>query len=143
MIIKELLIKNHLKNSVVILFLKIVLIIFIFDFIFIIYKRAYFIINYKNNITINENYLLKYYNHLEDMFGYFHIIDIKFVYSNKYQIIKVEYKIKFFDLYKNLILPSDLTLYKKMHIFCHLEIINSKLKINSLANIIEDKFFNI
>ena len=141
MIIKELLIKNHLKNSVVILFLKIVLIIFIFDFIFIIYKRAYFIINYKNNITINENYLLKYYNHLEDMFGYFHIIDIKFVYSNKYQIIKVEYKIKFFDLYKNLILPSDLTLYKKIHVFCYLEIINLNLKINSLANIFENKFF--
>ena len=143
MIIKELLIKNYLKNSLLIFYIKITLLLFLFDFLLKLLNRPNFMIKLKqnNNKTNNVNNLLNYYNYLEDIFEYFKIIDIKFIYSNKYKLIKLEYKIQFFDRYKYLILPSDLTLYKKMHIFCHLEIINSKLKINSLANIIEDKFF--
>ena len=137
MINKKILIKNNLIN-----YIKITLVIFLFDFLLKILNRKIFInLKKNNNVTNNENNLLKYYNQLEDIIEYFNVIDIKFIYSIKYNLIKVEYKIQFLDRYKYLILPSDLTLYKKMHIFCYLEIIKSKLKINSLANIIENKYF--
>ena len=143
MINKELLTKNYLKNYSRVFYIKITLALFVFDFLLKLLNRTNFIINLKkkNNITNNENNLLKYYNYFENIFEYFNVINIKFIYSYKYKLIKVEYKIQFFDRYKYLILPSDLTLYKKIQIFCHLEIINSKLKINSLANIIDNKFF--
>ena len=137
------LIKNYLKNSTKIFLTKFILIIFSFCFLFNIYKKINFIINFKiiNNKENNEYNLLKYYNNLEGIFEYFNIIDIKIIYNNKYEIIKIEYKIEFFDNHKNIILPSDLILYKKVHIFCYLKI-NSQLEIISIANIVENKFFN-
>ncbi len=136
------LIKNYLKISTKNFLIKFILIIFSFCFLFNIYKKIHFIINFKkiNNKENNEYNLLKYYNNLEGIFEYFNIIDIKFIYNNKFEIINIEYKIEFFDNHKNIIFPSDLILYKKIHIFCYLKI-NSQLEIISIANIVENKFF--
>lgn len=87
----------------------------------------------------NSNYF-KMKNNLD----FFRLFDIKYLYSFKYNIIKVEYNIEFYESDKNLILPSDLTLYKNLHIFCHIEsstLNNSNIIINSYPDIIENKHF--
>ena len=53
---------------------------------------------------------------------------------------KISYHIQVFDSKSNPILPSDLTLYYNLHIVCFCEITNS-ININSLASVIEDKYF--
>jgi hypothetical protein len=87
----------------------------------------------------NSNYF-KMKNNLD----FFRLFDIKYLYSFKYNIIKVEYNIEFYESDKNLILPSDLTLYNNLHIFCHIEsstLNNSNIIINSYPDIIENKHF--
>ena len=87
----------------------------------------------------NSNYF-KMKNNLD----FFRLFDIKYLYSFKYNIIKVEYNIEFYESDKNLILPSDLTLYNNLHIFCHIEsstLNNSNIIINSYPGIIENKHF--
>ena len=81
---------------------------------------------------------------MKNNLDYFRLFDIKYLYSFKYNIIKVEYNIEFYESDKNLILPSDLTLYKNLHIFCHIEsntLNNSNIIINSYPDIIENKHF--
>jgi len=72
---------------------------------------------------------------------YFKLIDIKYLYSFKFNIIKVEYYIKFFENNNTFILPSDLVLYKNLHIFCHFESNNSNFIINSFPEINQNKYF--
>ena len=72
---------------------------------------------------------------------FFKLFNIKYLYSFKFNIIKVEYNIEFYETNKTLILPSDLTLYKNLQIFCHIEINNSNIIINSFPDIIENKIF--
>lgn len=118
-------------------------IIFISIFTFLLY------INLIKNITTtqktsedsqsNSNYF-KMKNNLD----FFRLFDIKYLYSFKYNIIKIEYNIEFYESDKNLILPSDLTLYKNLHIFCHIEsntLNNSNFIINSYPDIVENKHF--
>ena len=81
---------------------------------------------------------------MKNNLDFFRLFDIKYLYSFKYNIIKVEYNIEFYESDKNLILPSDLTLYKNLHIFCHIEsntLNNSNIIINSYPDIIENKHF--
>ena len=125
--------------------LKIIIekIIFISIFTFLLYINLV-----KNFITTqktsevsqsNSNYF-KMKNNLD----FFRLFDIKYLYSFKYNIIKVEYNIEFYESDKNLILPSDLTLYNNLHIFCHIEsstLNNSNIIINSYPDIIENKHF--
>ena len=98
-----------------------------------------FIIIPKNNEgsqtkTIN----LKKTNNLD----YLKLFDIKYLYSFKFNIIKVEYNIEFHENNNNnLIVPSDLTLYQNLHIFCHIGLNNSNIIINSFPDIIENKYF--
>ena len=68
---------------------------------------------------------------------FFKLFDIKYLYSFKFNIIKIEYNIEFYESDKNLILPSDLILYKNLHIFCYFE---SNIIINSFPDIIENKY---
>ena len=44
--------------------------------------------------------------------------------------IKIIFKIGFYDYNKNLILPSDLTLYNNLHIICNIKISNENIEIN-------------
>ena len=84
------------------------------------------------------------YFKMKNNLDFFRLFDIKYLYSFKYNIIKVEYNIDFYESDKNLILPSDLTLYKNLHIFCHIEsntLNNSNIIINSYPGIIENKHF--
>ena len=84
------------------------------------------------------------YFKMKNNLDFFRLFDIKYLYSFKYNIIKVEYNIEFYESDKNLILPSDLTLYKNLHIFCHIEsniLNNSNIIINSYPDIIENKHF--
>ena len=66
---------------------------------------------------------------------------LKIIYSLKFQMVKIEYKITLYDNNKNLLLPSDLSLYYNMNVICHIKIINSNICINTFANIYQNKYF--
>jgi len=110
-----------------------------FSFLLYINSIKIFIITEKNNEgsqtkTIN----LKQTNNLD----FFKLFDIKYLYSFKFSIIKIEYNIEFHEYNNNiLIVPSDLTLYQNLHIFCHIKLNNSNIIINSFPDIIENKYF--
>ena len=115
-------------------------IIFISTFSFLLYINLIkkLIITQKNNeVSQSQSKFFKMKNNLD----YFKLVDIKYIYSFKFNIIKVEYTIEFYESDKNLILPSDLTLYQKLHIFCHIESNNSNIIINSYPDIIENRIF--
>ena len=135
----NILLKEYFKyNSQLIIknFSKLIIIIFIF--IFLIKKNVLtnnFIkseINQK--ININKYYLYDYFK-TNNYSEYFALIDINYTFSFQFQIVKIEYYIGFYDKYNNLIFPSDLTLYKNIHVFCYIEIPNINIKLNTYANI--------
>lgn len=70
-------------------------------------------LNLNNNYTFQTLLYNKY-------FLYFKIIDLFYFFSFKFKNIKVEYKIVFYNK-NNLILPSDITLYKNFHVLCFFE----------------------
>jgi len=110
----------------------------IFSFLLYINSINIFIINLKNNEMNQPQFVVfKLTNNLD----FFKLFDIKYLYSFKFNIIKVEYKIEFYESNQTLIFPSDLTLYKNLHIFCHIETNNSNIIINSFPDIIENKIF--
>jgi hypothetical protein len=121
---------------IIIFYSKILIILFSFLFNLIIIKL--YILKIKkyenNNIPSISNYL---YN--ESI--YFNLSYLQYYYSKKYKFIKIKYGIVFYDLNKTLILPSDLSLYKNLHVICLLNIINEKIEINSLPNIHLNKFY--
>ena len=78
---------------------------------------------------------------MKNNLDFFQLFEIKYLYSFKFNIIKVEYNIEFHENNTNLIAPSDLTLYKNLHIFCHIELNNSNIIINSFPDIIENHIF--
>ena len=87
--------------------------------------------------NFNKYYLFEYLNNSE----YLSITSLDYSFSFKYKIIKVEYHIGFYDKNNNLILPSDITLYKNLHIFCNI-VIKDTINIDSLANIYKNTFYN-
>lgn len=66
---------------------------------------------------------------------YFSISNIHYSFSYKYDIVKVEYNIGIYDEKKNLIYPSDVSLYFNLKVFCFLEINNIRISIYSLPGI--------
>ena len=110
----------------------------IFSFLLYLNLIKIFIITPKNNeLSQPQSLNLTIINNLD----FFKLFDIKYLYSFKFNIIKVEFNIVFHESNKKLILPSDLTLYKNLHIFCHIELNNSKVIINSFPDIIENRNF--
>ena len=110
--------------------------ILIFFFIIIILLNSQ---NNPNIININN-----YFNYSANYFIIdnltFNITNINSYFSYNFKLAKISFSIQIFDADKNLILPSDLTLFYNLHILCFLkkrDIIN----IYSLANIEDDKFF--
>lgn len=71
----------------------------------------------------------------------FNVTKIRYSTEIKNNIIKVEYFIDFFKQNKNLIIPSDLTLYYDYHILCYNKNIKTNTFITSLANIYENKHY--
>ena len=118
--------------------IKIIIFFSIFCFLLYINSIKIFIITQKNNeVNQIQTISLKMKNNLD----FFQLFGIKYLYSFKFNIIKIEYNIEFHENNTNLIAPSDLTLYKNLHIFCHIELNNSNIIINSFPDIIENHIF--
>jgi len=97
--------------------------------------------NNKFNL-LNENTFFNYENKDIINIEYFRLLDIEYTFSFKFNIVKLQYNVGFYDNNKNLILPSYLTLYNKLHIICYYEESNYNTIINSIPNIYQNKFFN-
>lgn len=106
--------------------------------LFLNYKIKFFFINNEIN---NILYYKKYYISNNRTNENFNLIDINYYYSFKFNIIRIEYKIGFYDFNNNIILPSDLSLYKNMSIFCYIKIVNTNITIISYANIYNNNFY--
>ena len=90
----------------------------------------------------NKYYLFKYIKNYKDKYQFFNINYFNYSYNFKYNIIKVEYNIGFYDKNNNIIFPSDLTLYNNVHIFCHIMKDKNNNNIESLPNIYKNKYYN-
>ena len=66
---------------------------------------------------------------------------MKYIYSTKFKLVKIKYRIGFFDKNQNLISPSDLVLYKNIQVICYIKIITENSDINSLPNIINNCYY--
>ena len=110
----------------------------IFSFLLYINSIKIYFINLKNN-EINQPKSINF--KLTNNLDFFKLFDIKYLYSFKFNIIKVEYNFEFYEVNQTLIFPSDLSLYKNLHIFCHIETNYSNIIINSFPYIIENKIF--
>ena len=126
-------------SKIKIIIIKKIKIIFFSIFCFLLYINTIkiFIITQNNEVNQEQTINLTMKNNLD----FFKVFDVKYLYSFKFNIIKVEYNIEFHESNKNIILPSDLTLYKNLHIFCHIESNNSNIIINSFPDIVENKNF--
>lgn len=108
------------------------------------YKKSSFI-NKKNinnfdtsrYISLN-NYLL--FNNSKNNINLI-LKDINYEFNYVLNISKISYKFGFFDFNKNLISPSELSLYNDLHVFCTMNLKNNDDKINSFANIYKNSFF--
>ena len=82
-----------------------------------------------------------YLSRFKDIDLFLNLIPINYYYSHKYNMIKIEFNIAFFDKDKNLIIPSNLALYNDLHIVC---CIKKELDIDifSLSNIYKNKYIN-
>ena len=95
----------------------------------------------------NFNSLTKYLNlniveYNNETLNFFKLNSIKYDFSFKFKLIKFEYNIGFYDINKNIISPSHLSLYNKLHVVCYLEVINKNIKLYSIPNIYKNKYFH-
>ena len=106
-----------------------------------IFLKSFIIPNIKYDI---DNYLVKYKKieskHLYNL--YIGVSSIKYSLSYIFHIVKLEYSFAFYDLNNSLIIPSDITLYYSLHIFCNSFDINNNISIISISYIIQNKYFN-
>ena len=89
--------------------------------------------NDNNYILLNKYYI---YN-----WASFNITYFNYSFSFAFNIIKIKYYIGFYDKNNNIITPSDLSLYNNVHVICHFEDLKNNTKVDSLANIFENKYF--
>ena len=123
--------KNY---NVKFLIFKLLLIIFIIQFFR--EKNFYLFNNNSNFIEFNKDCLIDYLNNSESI----KLAFFNYSFSFKFQMIKIQYNIGFYNKNNNLILPSNLALYNDLHIICSIEFKNNS--IDSLANIYKNKYFN-
>ena len=119
-------------NKKFILYLKFIIINLYFIFLIEILKN-------KNNANINNNNPLSF-NSFEEL--KFNITSINYSFSLKYNISKIEYKIAFYNQNKKIIIPSHLTLYYNLHIFCHTYISGSNIFIKYIGNIYKNIYYH-
>ena len=124
--------------------IKIIIIIFIQYFFFTSSKKYLkniqkILINKNGKITNNSYNLSEVFSKTKIAFN---ITSITYSLSFKFNIVKVEYNISFYDSGQHLIIPSDLTLFYKLHIFCIITEINQNWNIISLANIYKNTYFS-
>ena len=117
--------------------------------------------NYNNNSNIQNNQIATAFNtsnsnmikffvyddfYFNSMFifntfknKYFSITSLNYTFSNKFSKIKFEFTFGIFDKNKNLIYPSDFTLYNKMSVLCIMNI--NETTIYSLPQIINNQYY--
>ena len=92
--------------------------------------------------TIKKNIISSNYANIYLENCSFIIDSMNYTFSNKFNVVKLEYMISAYDEQKQLIYPSDLSLYKNFHLNCFLEIKNnSNISIYSIAGIHDNKYF--
>ena len=117
--------------------------------------------NYNNNSNIQNNQIPTAFNtsnsnmikffvyddfYFNSMFifntfknKYFSITSLNYTFSNKFSKIKFEFTFGIFDKNKNLIYPSDFTLYNKMSVLCVVGV--NETTIYSLPQIINNQYY--
>ena len=117
--------------------------------------------NYNNNSNIQNNQIPTAFNtsdsnmikffvyddfYFNSMFifntfknKYFSITSLNYTFSNKFSKIKFEFYFGIFDKNKNLIYPSDFTLYNKMSVLCVVGV--NETTIYSLPQIINNQYY--
>ena len=94
----------------------------------------------EENIKYTLSEYAKNITNLNNLF--FKFIFLNYSISPKFNMIKVEYNIFFYDENKTLINPSNMILYNELHIICHIEDIETQIDIDSLPNIKENNNYN-
>ena len=97
---------------------------------------------YVDNGLINYNryYLYNYIQNLRNS-DYFNITYMNYDFSVKYNMVRIEFNIGFFENDDIYIAPSDLALYKGIQMVCMLEIVASQKVIFTFPHIIDNKYF--
>ena len=121
-----------------ILYFKYIIIYLYFTFLIEIFNNKNIIIIKKNINT--KNYHLFTFNSFDEL--RFNITFINYRFSFKYNISKIEYNIVFYNQNNKLIIPSHLTLYYNLHIFCHTYISDNNIFIKYIANIHENIYYH-
>ena len=108
--------------------------------------NEYFLSNdikhFHNKSFLSITNIEKKYNIDNSIYFFFNVTNIRYFREIKNKIIKVEYLIGFYDLNKNLIAPSDLTLYYEYHVLCYNNHLKNNIFIISLANIYENNHYH-
>ena len=76
--------------------------------------------NNSNNYPVYyENYINQFISfNINNFNSYFNIASINYTFSYKYNKLRLYYYFCFYDKDNNLIIPSDLSLYYNLHVFC-------------------------
>lgn len=93
-----------------------------------------------NSTFLGEFYLFNNTNIFGQKVQYLNIFDLKYLFSFKYNIIKIEYKFGLYEYDKKIISPSQFFI-KNINFICSIKIFNNNISINSLPNIYEDKYY--
>ena len=121
-----------------VLYFKFIIIYLYFTFLIEIFNNKNVII-VKNNINTKNNHLLTF-NSFDEL--RFNITFINYIFSFKYNISKIEYNIVFYNQNNKLIIPSHLTLYYNLHIFCQTYISDNNIFIKYIADIYENIYYH-
>ena len=131
---------KHLKNKSII----IVIICIIIYTIYIFYPKETPPLPIPEKIEIYQEFLPLKNNFTDskgDIINFNTSYKVKYEYSLKFHMIKVEYKVSFFSENQNLISPYDINSDNKYRIFCHMKIDNIN-PIISMPLITENKYFS-
>lgn len=125
--------KNKMIIKIFLLINLIIFIIFLLNKINYINKFLFYHLNLvkKNKFTfkINKNEI------------FFNLTSIIFSNNKIDRIIKVQYTIDFYYENDSFIIPSDLTLYNNLHVFCLMNNTKKNINVISLANILENRHY--
>lgn len=115
--------------------------------LFVIKSKSHYTLNNKNSNLFNNGinktiYEFNYLKKIDNKTYYFQIAEVRYFFSFKNKMVKIEYNICFYDEKQNLISPSDFTLHSNISLLCNIEIIYNNLSIDSLASIKKNKYFN-
>ena len=118
---------------------------FLLILIFLIIKEKNQFIKYKHKYPILKSDYYECNNNFSSYIKYddeifFTISPLKYFFSYKYNIIEVEFNIKFYDKNKKLIIPSYLAFHYELHVICSTKYRYS-LNIDTLSDIYNDQYF--